>query len=190
MRFSWIWRWRIRRRSTLAAGARLEINNTLDFTNATAGNRTLSGYGCRPREYQQQYRSRRLPMPLVTVNGGHVGGNGRINGRLTNTGGNVIARHQRRHAHGGRKLSTERRRHAQDRAGRHRGGAVRPVTDRRRPLTAPFSTGILDVSLVNGFMPAMGNTFDVLTAAGGINNVGVISLHEFRRAVLQPGRHR
>jgi hypothetical protein len=44
-------------------------------------------------------------------------------------------------------------------------------------LNGAILDGTLDVSLVNGFVPAVGNTFDVITAPGGIVNTNMIELH-------------
>jgi uncharacterized protein (TIGR03382 family) len=71
-----------------AAGAQLDINNTLDFTHATPASRTLAITGAGRVNINNNID---LPVTgaVVTVNGGHVGGNGRVNGRLTNNGGMV-----------------------------------------------------------------------------------------------------
>jgi hypothetical protein len=113
---------------------------------------------------------------VVTVNGGHVGGNGRINGRLTNTGGQVspgidvgtltVEGNFQQNAAGTLNIDL--------------GGLAVGQYDRLAViggLNGAILDGTLDVSYVNNFLPSVGNTFDVLTAAGGINNAGVISLH-------------
>jgi hypothetical protein len=158
-----------------AAGTQLDINNTLDFTNATAGNRTLSITGGGRVNINNNID---LPVTnaVVTVNGGHVGGNGRINGRLTNTGGNVSPGT----SVGTLTIDGQFQQNAAGTLNVELGGTAVGQYDRLAivgGLNGAILDGTLDVSLVNGFVPAVGNTFDVLTAAGGINNAGVISLH-------------
>jgi hypothetical protein len=160
-----------------AAGTRLDINNTLDFTNATAGNRTLSITG--PGRVNLNSN---IDLPTaqsnaaITVNGGHVGGNGRINGRLTNTGGNVSPGINV----GTLTMEGNFQQNAAGTLNIELGGTAAGQYDRLEVvggLSGAILDGTLDVSLVNGFMPAVGNTFDVLSA-GSIVNTGVISLHD------------
>jgi hypothetical protein len=160
---------------TAAAGARLDINNTLDFTNATPASRTMTVAGAGRVNINNNID---LPVTgaVVTVNGGHVGGNGRINGRLTNTGGQVspgidvgtltVEGNFQQNAAGTLNIDL--------------GGLAVGQYDRLAVvggLNGAILDGTLDVSYLNNFLPSVGNTFDVLTAAGGINNAGVISLH-------------
>jgi hypothetical protein len=158
-----------------AAGTRLDINNTLDFTHATPASRTLTVSGAGRVNINNNID---LPVTgaVVTVSGGHVGGNGRINGRLTNNGGMVSP---------GLSVGTltvdgNFQQNATGTLNIELGGTAAGQYDRLAVvggLNGAILDGVLDVFLVNGFVPAVGNTFDVLTAAGGINNAGVISLH-------------
>jgi hypothetical protein len=158
-----------------AAGARLEINNTLDFTSTTAANRSLTVTGAGRVDINNNID---LPVTgaVVTVNGGHLGGNGRVNGRLTNTGGTVSPGT----SVGTLTIDGNYQQNAAGTLAIELAGTAAGQFDRLQvigPLNGAILDGLLDVSLVNGFTPAVGNTFDVLTAEGGINNAGVISLH-------------
>ena len=133
---------------TVTGAGRLDINNNIDTT--AAG--------------------------LVLVSGGNVGGSGRVNGRSTNTGGSVSPGN----SVGTLTVEGNFQQSATGTLNIELGGTAVGQYDRLNViggLDGAVLDGILDVSLVNGFVPAVGNTFDVITTPGGINNAGVISLH-------------
>jgi hypothetical protein len=155
----------------IATGAHLEINNSLDFM---AAGRTLTVTGGGRLDINNNIDT--TAAGLVLVDAGNVGGNGRVNGRLTNNGGSVSP---------GTSVGTltVEGNFQQNAAGTlniELGGTAVGQYDQLRViggLNGAVLDGTLDVSLVNGFVPAVGNTFDVITTAGGINNAGIISLH-------------
>jgi hypothetical protein len=156
----------------VAAGSRLEINNSLDFL---AANRALTVTGAGRVDFNNNIDT--SSAGVVTVNGANVGGNGRINGRVTNNGGTVSP---------GINVGTltVENQFLQNAAGTlniELGGTAAGQYDRLQ-VVGGFGAvanldGTLDVSLVNGFVPAVGNTFDVVTSTGGVVNSNVISLH-------------
>jgi hypothetical protein len=155
----------------LAAGTNLQINNSLDFM---AAGRTLTVTGSGRLDINNNIDT--TAAGLVMVNGGTVGGNGRINGRLTNSAGIVSP---------GTSVGTltVEGNFLQNAAGTlniELGGTAVGQYDQLRViggLNGAILDGTLDVSLVNGFVPTVGNTFDVITAAGGIQNINMIELH-------------
>jgi hypothetical protein len=157
----------------IAAGARLEINNSLDFM---AAGRTLTVTGAGRLDINNNIDT--TAAGLVMVSGGNVGGNGRINGRLTNNGGTVSP---------GTSVGTltvegNFQQNATGTLNIELGGTAAGQYDLLNVvggggLNGAILDGILDVSLVNGFVPAVGNTFDVITTVGGIVNTNMIELH-------------
>jgi hypothetical protein len=155
----------------LAASTNLQINNSLDFM---AAGRTLTVTGSGRLDINNNIDT--TAAGLVMVNGGTVGGNGRVNGRLTNSAGIVSP---------GTSIGTltVEGNYLQMAGGTlniELGGTAAGQYDQLNViggLNGAILDGTLDVSLVNGFVPAVGNTFDVITAPGGVVNTNVIELH-------------
>ena len=154
-----------------AAGAHLAINNQLNFG---ATNRTLTVSGAGRVDINSNIDS--TAAGLVTITDGNVGGGGRVNGGLTNNGGSVSPGT----SVGTLSVEGNFRQMAAGTLNIELGGTAAGQYDQLRVLgllNGAVLDGTLDVSLVNGFVPAVGNTFDVISTEGGINNSGVISLH-------------
>jgi hypothetical protein len=155
----------------LAAGTNLQINNSLNFM---APGRALTVTGSGRLDINNNIDT--TAAGVVMVNGGTVGGNGRVNGRLVNSLGIVspgtsvgtltVEGNYQQSAGGTLNIEL--------------GGTAVGQYDQLRViggLNGAILDGTLDVSLVNGFVPAIGNTFDVITAPGGVVNTNVIELH-------------
>jgi hypothetical protein len=156
----------------IEAGSRLEINNSLDFM---AANRSLTITGAGRVDFNNNIDT--TSAGIVTVNGGNIGGNGRINGRVTNNGGTVSPGI----SVGTLTAESQFLQNATGTLNIELGGTAVGLYD-RLAVVGGFGAvanldGTLDVSLVNGFTPAVGNTFDVVTSTGGVVNTNVISLH-------------
>ena len=154
------------------SGAKLDINNTLNINGKTM---LVQGAG----KVNINNNIDTGTTGTVTVNSGHLGGSGRINGNLrngdaSNTGG-VVSPGQ---SVGTLTVDGTFSQHATGTVEIELGGTAVGQYDRLNVLSVATLDGLLDVKYANGFFPTaanIGNTWDVITAPNIINTL-VISL--------------
>lgn len=143
---------------TAAAGTRLDFNNQFDFV---AAGRTVNVTG--PGRVNFNNNIDLAVDGVVNVNStGVVGGSGRINGRLNNNTGGTVAPGT---SAGTLTVTGIYAQAAGSSLAMEIGGTAAGTFDKLAVLGTALLNGTLNVSLINGFIPAPTDTFQILTAA-------------------------
>lgn len=149
-------------RITAAAGAQLDINNTFNLNGKTVN---IQGAG-----RVNINNNIDLANGTVFIAGGNLGGSGRINGPLTNGSATIPGGTVNPGTSVGT-LTVEGifNQAATGTTNIELGGTAAGQFDKLISTSAMIVNGKIDVSLVNGFVPAVGNLFEIFTAVSNIN---------------------